>query len=123
MSRPAALIVDDQPIFALVASDILHESGFDAFHAFDAHDAVRLLRERPEIEVVVTNAELPGRVDGLELARTVSQMRPEVHLVVTSATEDLRSTELPKRARVLHKPYASDELRSAVAARQLLEYA
>jgi CheY-like chemotaxis protein len=35
-SRPAALIVEDQPFVGMVASDILRESGFDTFHAFDA---------------------------------------------------------------------------------------
>ena len=38
-SRPAALIVEDQPFIGLVASDILRESGFDTFHAYDAVDA------------------------------------------------------------------------------------
>ena len=67
-SRPAALIVEDQPFVGLVASDILKESGFETFHAYDASGAVELLAQHPEIEVVLTEAELPGPVDGLELA-------------------------------------------------------
>ena len=44
----------------MVASDILRESGFDTFHAYDANDATAVLEEHPEIEVVVTEAELPA---------------------------------------------------------------
>lgn len=120
-SRPAALIVEDQPFVGLVASDILRESGFDTFHAYDANDAAALLDEHPEIELVVTEAALPGPVGGLELARNVSRSRPNVQLVVTSAGEDLQMADVPEGARLLRKPYASGELRTLVAAKQLLE--
>lgn len=120
-NQPAALIVADQPFVGLVASDILHESGFQTFHAFDAQDAASVLSEHPEIEVVVTERDLPGSVDGLELARRVSRERPEVQLVVTSAEGRVSSAELPEGARLLRKPYASGELRTLVAARSLLE--
>lgn len=119
-SRPAALIVEDQPFIGLVASDILRESGFQTFHANDARNAAQLLEEHPEIEVVVTEAQLSGG-DGLEFARRVSQERPRVQLVVTAAGEELSSTELPQGARGLRKPYASGELRTLVAAKSLLQ--
>src|SRR5206468_12992970 len=83
-SRPAALIVEDQPFVGMVASDILRESGFETFHAYDAADAAVLLQEHPEIELMVTEAELPGNVTGLDLCRQVSEERPEVQLVVTA---------------------------------------
>ena len=120
-SRPAALIVEDQPFVGLVASDILRESGFETFHAHNADDAVSVLGEHPEIEVMVTGAELSGPVDGLELARQVSRDRPNVQLVVTATGNSLTQSEVPLGARLLHKPYASGELRTLVAAKGLLE--
>lgn len=119
-SRPAALIVEDQPFIGMVASDILRESGFETFHACDAQNASQVLSEHPEIEVVVTEAQLAAG-DGLEFARRVSQERPAVQLVVTAAGQELSSAELPKGARVLRKPYASGELRTLVAAKSLLQ--
>ena len=119
--RPAALIVEDQPFVGLVASDILKESGFETFHAFDADKATEMLDEHPEIEVVVTEAALPGSVDGIELARRVSQDRPGIQLVVTAASDDPRGSEIPEGARLLRKPYASGELRTLVAAGTLME--
>lgn len=104
----------------MVASDILRESGFHTFHAYDAADAARLLDQHPEIEVVVTDARLPGDVSGLELCRRVKQQRPDVQLVVTAAGPEPSASELPAGARVLHKPYATGELRTLVAAKALL---
>ncbi len=119
-SRPAALIVEDQPFIGLVASDILRESGFETFHAYDASDAAAVLDKHPEIEVVVTDAQLPGEVTGLELCRRVSRERPHVQLVVTAAVPELHQAQVPSGARVLRKPYASGELRTLVATKALL---
>jgi CheY-like chemotaxis protein len=118
--RPAALIVEDQPFVGMVASDILRESGFETFHAYDASAAAQMLDEHPEIAVVVTDAQLPGEINGLELCRRVSKERPNVQLVVTSAGQDLPASDVPLGARVLHKPYASGELRTLVAGKSLL---
>ena len=120
-SRPAALIVEDQPFVGLVASDILRESGFETFHAYDAEDAAGLLREHPEIELVMTEAALPGPVDGIEFARRVSRERPNVRLVVTAAGKELSQSEIPQGAHALRKPYASGELRTLVGDKSLAD--
>ena len=116
-SRPAALIVEDQPFVGLVASDILRESGFVTFHASDANDAAQVLQDHPEIEVVVTDAQLHGPIDGIELCRRLSRERPDVQLVLTSTGQEL--AQVPSGARVLRKPYASGELRTLIAAKSL----
>jgi len=119
-SRPAALIVEDQPFMGLVASDILRESGFETFHAFDAADAATVLAEHPEIEVVVTDAELAGDITGIELCRRLSQQRPDMRLVVTAASPELHRATVPNGARMLRKPYASRDLRIVAGSESLL---
>ena len=57
-SRPAALIVEDQPFVGMVASDILQESGFETFHAYDAEAAAELLEEKSEVRVASRVSEL-----------------------------------------------------------------
>lgn len=120
-NRPAALIVEDQPFVGLVASDILRESGFETFHAFDAGDAAALLEAHPEIELLITEAELPGEVNGIELCHRISRERPGVQLVVTAAGQSLSQSDIPTGTTVLRKPYASGDLRTLVESRALLE--
>jgi CheY-like chemotaxis protein len=122
-SRPAALIVEDQPFVGLVASDILRESGFETFHAFDADAAAAVLGEHPEIAVIVADADLPGSLNGLELVRRMARERPNLQLVVTSAGKDVPLSAIPEGARMLRKPYASRELRTLVAALSPLQEA
>ena len=118
--RPAALIVEDQPFVGMVASDILRESGFDTFHAYDASDATAVLEAHPEIEVVVTDAQLPGDVTGIELCRRLSQQRPNLRLVVTATSPEQHRSDVPSGARMLRKPYASGELRSVASNEKML---
>ena len=117
----AALIVEGQPFVGMVASDILRETGFETFHASDALGAMALLRSHPEIGVLVTEADLAGPADGLELTRRVSAERPDVQLVVTSGGREVAAADVPVGARLLRKPYASAELRILVGELALLQ--
>ena len=112
--RSAALVVDNQPFVGLVASDILEEIGLDTFHAFAADNALTLLRSHPEIELLVTAADLSGPVDGVELTRRVSAERPDIRMIITTGS-DLGSADVPRGASLLHKPYASAQLRALAA--------
>lgn len=120
--RPAAaLIVEDQPFVGMVASDILRETGFETFHANDASGAMAMLKSHPEIEVLVTDADLAGPCDGLELSRRVSAERPDIQLIVTSGGRDVAASDIPAGARLIRKPYASAELRTVVGGMALLQ--
>ena len=113
--RSAALVVENQPFVGLVASDILEEIGLDTFHAYAADEAISLLRLHPEIELVVTAADLSGSVDGVELMRRVSAERPDVRTIVTTADMEQRPSDSPHGTCFLQKPYASAELRALAA--------
>jgi len=115
-----ALIVEDQPFAGMVASDILRENGFETFHANDASGALAMLQSHPEIEVLVTEADLAGPGDGLELTRRVSAERPDIQLVVTSGERTVAASDVPNGARLLKKPYTSAELRILVGGTEQL---
>ncbi len=117
--KRSALIVEDQPFLGMVASDILKESGFETFHAFDAADALAVLRAHPEIEVLMTEANLSGAVDGVELARFALRERRNIRTIVTASVQI--SQAVPEGAQVLMKPYSSAELRARVAATAIHE--
>lgn len=107
----AALIVEDQPFVGMVASDILREAGFETFCAFDSADADRQLRDHPEIQLVIVEESLGGGTGG-ELAARIAASRPDLQLLVALERGREPAAELPARAQLLRKPFASGELRS-----------
>lgn len=110
MSLPApshgvVLVVDDEPLIRINAADMLTDAGWTAIEAADAAEALLKLDSHPEITVLFTDINMPGEMDGLDLARRVHQLRPDVHLIVTSGKMRLRRDELPGAGEFLGKPY------------------
>ena len=104
-TRATILVVDDEPIIRMNAVDMLIDAGFAPIEAADAAEALVQLDAHPEVSVLFTDINMPGEMDGLDLARTVHQLRPDVHLIITSGKVRLCAGDLPDSGRFLEKPY------------------
>lgn len=104
--RPIAiLVVDDEALVRMMVSDVLDEAGYQTLEACDAKEALILLKARPEIEVVFTDWNMPGGIDGLGLARLVHMRWPAKRIIVTSGRRHPSRLELPAGAQFIRKPY------------------
>ena len=99
------LVVEDQVLVRMMAADALEDNGFRAWEAGDADEALKALAEHPSIGLLFTDIDMPGAMDGLELARRVLAERPHVELVVTSGACTLTDDDLPDHGTFLRKPY------------------
>jgi DNA-binding response OmpR family regulator len=106
----AILVVEDEDLLRHYAADVLQEAGFEALEAADADAALALIRSRPDVRVLFTDIELPGELDGMELARKVQQESPHVFVLVTSGKHQPSRTEMADDGRFLPKPYTRDEV-------------
>ena len=104
------LVVEDEPLVRMAAADSLVERGIMAWEAGDACEAMHVLEKHPRIGLVFTDINMPGRPDGLGLARQISSERPEIELVVTSGAVHLTDDDLPDDGVFLRKPYTSERL-------------
>ena len=78
------LIVDDEPVIRLVAAQALADAGFETIEAATADDALAILRQRGDVGVLFTDINMPGSIDGMDLARLVHEQWPAIRIVVTS---------------------------------------
>lgn len=106
----AILVVEDDVLVRMVASDILTDAGFRVYEAHDACEAMTLLEARSDVRVVFTDWNMPGNIDGLGLARLVRKRLPEVGVLVTSGKMHPAPDELPAGVRFLAKPYRPSAL-------------
>jgi CheY-like chemotaxis protein len=104
-AKPVLLIVEDEILVRTLAVEIAEEAGFNALAAADADEAVRLLQSRPDVRVVLTDIDMPGSMDGLELAQAVRNRWPPVEIVLTSGKMRPSADELPERSHFVPKPY------------------
>ena len=100
-----ALIVEDEFLVRVFAVDIAEEAGFSAVEAADADEALRVLQKRLDIRVVLTDIDVPGDMDGLELAQAIRSRWPLIQVVVTSGRMRPAAYELPDRSHFVPKPY------------------
>ncbi|MET3725921.1 response regulator [Sphingomonas trueperi] len=103
------LVVEDESFVRMIAADMLEESGFRVLEAPDASVALELLKQH-QIAVVFTDINMPGPIDGLELARIVTETCPQVKVIVTSGKQWLGPEDLPDHSVFLPKPYRAAQL-------------
>ena len=77
MSEPIALVVDDERLILMDTSDIIRDAGYDAVEASSADDAIAFLEKHGLLQLLFTDVQTGGRLDGLDLARKVAERWPE----------------------------------------------
>jgi DNA-binding response OmpR family regulator len=99
------LIVEDELLVSEWVAESLSEQGFAVQAVTNAADALQHLASDP-VDVLFTDINLPGGMDGAALARRAREMRPRLPVFYASA----RATMLTPDARVpgaviVPKPY------------------
>jgi DNA-binding NtrC family response regulator len=106
-SKRIVLLVDDDQQVLKLSRTILAKADYVVISADNAPTALRISREhRGAIDVLLTDVELRG-TDGITLARTITNERPETAALLTSGTPDYQRQS---GFAFLPKPFTSKEL-------------
>jgi CheY-like chemotaxis protein len=111
--RILVLLVDDEPVIRMVASQGLEDAGFEVVEADCAQAALDILKARSDVGVLFTDVNMPGTLDGLELAGLVHELWPDIELVLTSG--QALPKPVPDDGRFVAKPYRLEEMVDLVA--------
>jgi CheY-like chemotaxis protein len=79
---PVVLIVENDVLLRLVTASNLRDAGFDVIEAANPVEALRVL-DRIPVDVLFSDIDMPGKMDGLALAQWVhrSQLKQELYLL------------------------------------------
>jgi PAS domain S-box-containing protein len=107
------LLVEDNPEVASASANLLEQLGYLVRWVPNAEAALEEI-ERNSIDLVVSDIVMPGRMDGLGLARAIKEKRPELPILLATgyseAAQNVRA-DFP----ILRKPYQMHELSRALA--------
>jgi two-component system, response regulator PdtaR len=107
---PIALVVEDEALLRLYAAGLLEEHGFEVIEAENAAAALRVLEARQDVRLLFTDIQMPGTLDGMDLARKVHAKWPSVLLVITSGHARPPREVIPDDGRFIGKPYGKTAL-------------
>jgi CheY-like chemotaxis protein len=107
------LLVEDNPDVATASIGLLEQLGYSVRWVSDAEAALEEI-ERNGIDLVFSDIVMPGKMDGLDLARAIKAKHPDLPILLASgysnAAQNARS-EFP----ILRKPYQIHELNQALS--------
>jgi DNA-binding NtrC family response regulator len=83
-AKGVILLADDEESVRLLLSTLLERDSFTVLRANDGMHALEISRAYPErIDALITDYKMP-RLDGLELAKTLSRERPGIKIMLMS---------------------------------------
>lgn len=110
------LLVEDEVLILSLVADSLLEHGFAVREATTADEALRYVEGGGPVDVLFTDVNLPGGMDGAELASRVRARRPEVPVVYASGRYGRSDLDgLVPHSVFLQKPYDPDAVCTLLA--------
>jgi two-component system, response regulator PdtaR len=106
------LVVEDETLLRILIVEELRDAGYDVVETGTADEAARLLTSA-SIDLVFTDVQTPGRMDGLALAREVHRLCPALPVVITSG--NYRAADVDGLGSFVPKPYDEGRVRDLVA--------
>src|SRR5580700_5439644 len=100
--QPVILIVEDEALVRLSAVGILEDAGFRMIEAANSDEALELLEADSDVQLLFTDINMPGTIDGMALARRVHDRWPQI----ASSKPIPKTDELPSGSRFEQKPYS-----------------
>ena len=104
------LVVEDEPLVLESTVDLLVDAGFAVVRARTCEEAMAALEGGFQPSVMVTDISLSQDGDGIELARCVSQLWPDINIVLVSGAQRPSRDDYPEGALFFTKPYAPGAL-------------
>lgn len=107
------LVVEDESLVRMMAVDMLEDAGYQVIEAPSGDLAWAILQGRDDIDVLFTDIEMPGSLNGFGLANRVAEYWPHIRLVITSGRCWLADADVPDHGLFLPKPYYAAQVLDA----------
>ncbi len=107
-AAPVVLIVENDVLLRLVTASNLRDAGFEVIEAANCAEALRVL-DRIPVDVLFSDIDMPGNMDGLALAQWVHRSQADTRIVLTSGAARTPGG-VKEYASFLPKPYAEKDV-------------
>jgi CheY-like chemotaxis protein len=103
--KTTVLVVEDEALLRLVAVGELEDAGIVTLEAENGSQALDILSCNRGIDIVFTDIDMPGGINGIELANIVREAYPHIRVIVVSGLSNIKNTALHETIPFYSKPY------------------
>lgn len=103
--KTTVLVVEDEALLRLVAVAELEDAGMTTVEAENGGQALDILSRNSEVDIVFTDIDMPGAINGIELANIVRENYPHIGVIVVSGLSNIENTALHETIPFYSKPY------------------
>lgn len=115
--RPLVLIVEDDELLRALMVEVVTDADLRVEAVSTADAGLLAFEACPHIGLLLTDVRTPGVLNGWDLAKTVCDRNPDVPVIITSGYCFEASSDLPRSASFISKPWSLDQLCDLVKAR------
>jgi CheY-like chemotaxis protein len=106
------VVVEDEVLVRLEIADYLRDCGYQVIEANNADEALEVLRSDTAVDLVFSDIQMPGSMDGFGLARWIREHQPGTRVILTSGI--VKSAEaardLCEDGPMMQKPYHHNQV-------------
>jgi len=113
-ARGTILLVDDNADVADVKAMILREYGYQVKLATDAEQALSMVSDGEPTDIVVSDIVMPGKLNGVDLARVLRKRFPELPVLLTTGYSAEAGNASQEGFTILPKPYRPEVLHRVI---------
>jgi len=106
-SRQTVLVVEDEAIIRMSVVASLEDAGFAVLEAQNSAEALERLAQHAEIDILLTDIRMPGRMNGLALVTQVHRDYPAIPAIVMSGNSTAEDARQAGASDFISKPYMS----------------
>ncbi|TPJ66007.1 response regulator [Mesorhizobium sp. B2-7-1] len=108
------LVVDDEPLIRMLVVDTLEELGLAAMEAGNAVEATTVLDSDQPVDLLVTDLNLPGGVNGHQLVHLARRTRKDLKVLLITGYAPAAEDVVDDRTFVVAKPFLTETLAAHV---------
>jgi CheY-like chemotaxis protein len=114
--RASVLLVEDEILISTLVAEVLGEGGFKVHAVANGEAALRYLESGADVDVLFTDINLVGGMNGSMLAERVRERRPDLPIVYCSGRYSPSALSPPvPRSIFVKKPYDPADLCTLLA--------
>jgi len=113
--RASVLLVEDEWLISDMVAQALADWGFLVHAVSNAEDALEWIKSGSVVDLLFTDINLPGSMDGGTLAMRARELRPDLPVVYASGGMNAGSLRQVPGSTFVPKPYSPSDICAVIA--------